>query len=141
MGCGLRVERCRLRVMRWTTNMGSVALHGRRSFKRITAVGDEPRRYHLFANRYSPFAVVLVLTGGSCSCTTDILNKFGNAGALPSSFVPARPKNFGTPGGVPSRLQNFFGTAGAVPSRVTKFFCRRERAPTLPLSLPFRPLR
>jgi hypothetical protein len=47
-GCALSVSpemSCRLRVMRWTTNMGSVALYGRRSFKRITAVVDKPRHY------------------------------------------------------------------------------------------------
>jgi hypothetical protein len=53
----------------------------------------------------------------------------------PVSFLNDR-KIFGTPGGVPSRLQNFFGTAGGVPSRVTKFFCRHGRALTLPFYSP-----
>jgi hypothetical protein len=53
----------------------------------------------LLATRCSPFAIrqslpFLALTGGSCSRTTE--NKFGCSGEQPSSFVPARPKFFGT---------------------------------------------
>jgi hypothetical protein len=50
------------------------------------------QNYSLLAIRQSlPF---LALTGGSCSRTTE--NKFGCSGEQPSSFVPARPKFFGT---------------------------------------------
>jgi len=34
----------------------------------------------------------LVLTGGSCSCTTENFGTFGCSGEQPSSFVPERPK-------------------------------------------------
>ena len=44
--------------------------------------------------RYSPFAAVLALTGGSCSRTTE--NEFGCSGEQPSSLIPTRPKFFGT---------------------------------------------
>jgi hypothetical protein len=53
-----------------------------------------PENHSPFATRYSPFAAVLALTGGSCSRTTE--NEFGCSGEQPSSLIPTRPKFFGT---------------------------------------------
>jgi hypothetical protein len=97
-------------------------------FGNAGALPHKTTRYSLFAIRYSPVAAIFGFNWRVVLPHDRNLNKFGCLGEQPSSFVPARPKFFGTaepcPPEKPSATRHslfanrcHFGSAGASPSQ------------------------